>query len=675
MAQAKKLSEALSELSNDSSISGDERIVVSDTDGVARTIPAKQLIERLNESDEYLATLKKTFVGNLGSFDDWDSFSKMLDNQTKENTKNGKYISYVGGVPVFVTFEIRHSASNVLGQWVEGPATASTDGGKLITSSSRGVFIVSRIYQNNAWGKWQRVAYADEIPQKVTTTSDGLMSKEDKSSIDKITTNTNAFTIKQGDTNADSVLVCYSSPYDGKEKRFNINGATSDSAGVMKAEQVKQLETLSEVVSELKVERCYGVEFDVTISTPTCTRIGSANLHKTLPIQNRMRGCLLDDDGNVVEYLDPNDWTTNVRDGSRGQVMVEIPLHYRKFETDGNKRRVLLSEYPLPGYDVVPLSYVSAYEASVQRSTNKLCSVVNTDADYRGGGNQSAYDSQSNTLLGRPATSISRTNFRNFARKRKADSTEWNCMTYDMQKTLYWLFVVEYATLNSQASYNSQLTAEGYRQGGLGTGVTILEWGKWSSFNGNNPFIPCGHTDNLGNRTGVVDYTMPTEYNATSVKVSVPRYRGIENPFGHILQWTDGVNIQISANEANGGDGLSKVFVCHDPAKFSDTSYNGYSHVGNEARNDGYIKEVIFGVGGEIVPKICAGGGSTTYFCDYHYTVIPTSGSSLRGLLFGGAANYGAPAGFAYANSGYAPSSAHASIGSRLCFIPRNRED
>lgn len=44
MAQAKKLSEALSELSNDSSISGDERIVVSDTDGKARTIPAKQLI-------------------------------------------------------------------------------------------------------------------------------------------------------------------------------------------------------------------------------------------------------------------------------------------------------------------------------------------------------------------------------------------------------------------------------------------------------------------------------------------------------------------------------------------------------------------------------------------------------------------------------------------------------
>lgn len=416
----------------------------------------------------------------------------------------------------------------------------------------------------------------------------------------------------------------------------------------------------------------YGVEFDVTVSSPSCTRIGSTDLHKSLPIQSRMRGCLLNDDGKVVEYLDPTDWTGNVRDGSRGQVMVEIPLHYRKCETDGNKRRVLLSELPLPGYEVVPLMYVSAYEASVQRSTNKLCSVVNDDVDYRGGGNQSANDAKSNTLLGRPATSISRTNFRAYARKRKADSTEWNCMTYDTQKALYWLFVVEYATLNSQATYNSEPTAEGFRQGGLGAGVTTLDGGKWNTFNGYNPFIPCGYTDELGNRTGVVEYTMPTEYNATETKVSVPRYRGIENPFGHIWQWTDGINVRISATKANGGDDLSQVYVCHDPAKFNDSSYDGYSHVGNEARNEGYVKELIFGVGGEIMPKICTGAGSTTYICDYHYTNIPSSGAVLRGLLFGGYANDGASAGFACAHSHHAPSATFANIGSRLCFLPKS---
>ena len=429
--------------------------------------------------------------------------------------------------------------------------------------------------------------------------------------------------------------------------------------------------------NDLLTDSHYGIEFDVTVSSPSCTRIGSTDLHKSLPIQSRMRGCLLDDDGKVVEYLDPTDWTGNVRDGSRGQVMVEIPQHYRKCETDGNKRRVLLSELPLPGYEVVPLMYVSAYQATVQRSTNKLCSVVNTDADYRGGNNKSDNDAKYNTLLGRPATSLSRTNFRAYARKRKADSTEWNCMTYDAQKALYWLFVVEYATLNSQADYDSQLTAEGFRQGGLGAGVTTISGSDWNTFNGYYPFVPCGHTDSLGNRTGVVEYTINNSTASTGEAGSagtiiqtfqVPRYRGIENPFGHISQWTDGVNVRISPDTDNGGDGLSKVFVCHDPAKFNDTNYDGYSHVGNEARTEGYVKEVIFGVGGEIVPKT-VGGDSTTYFCDYHYTSIPTT-ETLRGLLFGGYAAFGESAGLAYAASHNIPSGTAVHIGSRLCFIP-----
>lgn len=416
-------------------------------------------------------------------------------------------------------------------------------------------------------------------------------------------------------------------------------------------------------------ESCaYGVEFDTTISSPTCTRIGNTDLHKSLPIQSRMRGCLLDDDGKVVEYLDPNDWTGNDRTGLRGQVMVEIPMHYRKFETEGTKRRVLISELPIPGYDVVPKVYVSAYEATVERSTSKLCSVANINENYRGGNNNSSLDGQYNSFLGRPATSISRTSFRNYARKRKSGSTEWNCYTYDIHKTLFWLFVVEYATLNSQAGYNSEPTSEGYRQGGLGAGVTTWD-GTWSSFNGYYPFVPCGHTDSLGNRTGVVSYTAKNDDESISKTFDVPRYRGVENPFGHIWKWTDGCNIQVSASQENGGTGLSKAFICHNPANFQDSNYANYSHVGNIDRVDGYTKEVLFGVGGEILPKL-AGGGSTTYFCDNHWTSIPTSGEALRGLLFGGHASSGADAGLAFAGSVNAPSDSYTNLGSRLCFIP-----
>ena len=90
---------------------------------------------------------------------------------------------------------------------------------------------------------------------------------------------------------------------------------------------------------------------------------------------------------------------------------------------------------------------------------------------------------------------------------------------------------------------------------------------------------------------------------------------------------------------------------------------------GLEARKEGYVKALIFGEFGEIMPEE-VGAGTTTYFCDYHYTNIPTT-EALRGVLFGGGANYGAAAGLASASSNYAPSSTNAHIGSRLCFIPQ----
>lgn len=432
---------------------------------------------------------------------------------------------------------------------------------------------------------------------------------------------------------------------------------------------VEQAQALANLGISIEDIMMYGIEFDTSVSSPACTRIGNADLHRALPIQNLMRGCLLDDSGQVVEYLPDNDWTTATRDGSRGQVMVEIPAHYRKFETQGTKRRVKISQSALPGYHLVPKQYVSAYEATVQRSVNKLASVVNNTADYRGGNNSSSWDELAKSLLGRPASSISRTNFRTYARNRGAvgkNNCGWNCMTYDIQKELYWLFVIEYATLNSQAAYNAQLTSEGYRQGGLGDGVSTWSDSAWSAFNSYNPFVPCGHTDSLGNKTGVVQYDVKNDEQAVIKSFSVPRYRGVENPFAHIWQWTDGINVQIRPNADE--EPKSKVYVCSDPSKFNDSNYDGYTYVGDEARSEGYVKSLIFGEGGEIMPD-AVGGGSTTYFCDYHYTNIP-SAVTLRGVSFGGNANYGATGGFVCAYSNHAPSSTSARIGSRLCFIP-----
>ena len=425
---------------------------------------------------------------------------------------------------------------------------------------------------------------------------------------------------------------------------------------------------LAGLLPYLEQQCAYGIEWDAAVSSAAATRIGSTDLHKSLPIQSRLRGCLLDDDGNVVEYLNPTNWKAHTLDGSRGQVMVEIPQHYRKFETVGTIRRCKISEYPLPGYHSVPKMYISAYEATVQRSTTKLCSVVNTDADYRGGNNNSAWDGTYRTLLGRPATVISRTNFRGYARKRKSSTTEWNCQDYNAYKAVFWLYYVEYANRNCQLAFNAAKDANGFAQGGLGNGVTTVNSAAWNEYNSYYPFVPCGHTDELGNGSGEVAYEALKEDGSVWATVYANRYRGIENPFGHIWKWTDGINIKISPTEENGGDNTSKVYVADNPANYKDTGYDGYAVQGLEARTEGYVRQLVFGEQGDIMPAV-VGGGSTTYWADYHYTNIPTS-EALRGVLFCGSAHNGASAGFGCADSGDAPSSTHAHLGSRLCFIP-----
>ena len=251
-----------------------------------------------------------------------------------------------------------------------------------------------------------------------------------------------------------------------------------------------------------------------------------------------MRRCVLKDNGEVNYYLHDKDTTlteTGVKadlSGNDGQVMVEIPQLYFRFETKADMARVLFSPIQLPGFTLFKKSYVSAYEASLDRSSDKLSSVVNSTDRYRGGNNNAEWDGTSKSLLGMPATSISLINFKKYARNR--GSSKWNCNTYMIQVIIYWLYVVEHGTRNSQAPITADLTPEGFKKGGLGEGVTTLSDSAWSSFNLYNPFIECGITNSLGNKTGAVSFKMPADYGDLTVEYPLIGY---ENPFGHIWKW------------------------------------------------------------------------------------------------------------------------------------------
>lgn len=259
----------------------------------------------------------------------------------------------------------------------------------------------------------------------------------------------------------------------------------------------------------------YGVEIDTAVSSLTLPRVGNLDLHRTLPVHNNIFACLQNDDGSINYKLNPINWAEKLTggasklDGTDGQVMIYLPGFWYKIEIDGTKERRLISEFELPGFAYSKPEYLSAYKASLMRSTLKLSSVKNTTTDYRGGGNQSAWDALAQTQLGMPVTNLSRTNFRTYARNR---GTGWEAYNYHAWWKMFILFTIEYATLNSQAAVNSALDANGFKQGGLGNGVTDVNSTKWSHLFGYYPLIPNGGSDSLASATGEVTYTLPFEF-------------------------------------------------------------------------------------------------------------------------------------------------------------------
>ena len=417
----------------------------------------------------------------------------------------------------------------------------------------------------------------------------------------------------------------------------------------------------------------YGVEWDSTVADPTLTRIGNPLLHKSLPVQSQYKGCVAN--GAAINYyLNPNDWaqkadgTPSVLDGTDGTVRVHTPKFYGKSGVEGTKRWVRMSTIKMDDTWIeIPEMLVDAYRSTVDTTvsaTPKAVSVVNTTAQFRGGGNRTANDTYLDTDafrsdLGKPRTNISRANMRTYATNA---GSEMLCYEY-YKWIFYWAWVIEYATLNSQKAYTADLTADGYHQGGLGDGVTTWN-GDWNTYNGYYPLTPCGYCNDIGNFTGVKDLVIPETVVNESTTVAtktfkVPRWRGFDNPFGDIWTNLDGIILErTAANQP------SSVYTTTDPTAFGDdnTAKGKMTVAGTEVAADGYIKDYDLGETGEIIPSV-VGGSATTYMCDYHY--CNASSTALRMLIVGGRAVNGGYAGLGYFSSHHGVGYAHTYVGFR----------
>lgn len=416
-----------------------------------------------------------------------------------------------------------------------------------------------------------------------------------------------------------------------------------------------------EDIPDIEERYAYGVEWDMASSSPDGKRVGNMQLHRELPVQSGMRGVVLDNNGGVYYYHEPTAWKMTFASKDYAS-MVEIPDHWYRIYITGTKFKMMLSSIPLPGYKHISKFYIGSSEAQMLRSLGLLMSDKTNSTDTRGGDNTAEWDGTYRSLLGRPVTNLTRDQFRQAARKR---GSGWEMYTYNAHKILFWLFAVEYATLDSQKPFNAQKDANGFAQGGLGPGPTQMT--DWTNFNKINPLIPCGYTNEFGNGSGEKAYVVKNASGGTHATLMANRYRGIENPFGHIWKYTDGANIQVTTGDA----GLSILWTTDDPSNFSDTSYTGYNKKGNICRTNGYAKKMLLGEDGDIVATEI-GGSSSTYWCDYYYT--KTSANRMQVVLVGGAADHGSDAGLASVHTSRAPSDASRNFGSRLCFFPEYRK-
>lgn len=398
----------------------------------------------------------------------------------------------------------------------------------------------------------------------------------------------------------------------------------------------------------------YGVSWSETSSNPDCTRIGNMDMHRTLPIQSMMKpfafNCgqpyFKDQYVPVKENFTSGQYSHNVNDSlsqatNDVNIMIKIPEFWYTDDYNFNTKthNLKICQHAKSGWNHHKEAYVSAYE------------LYNL--------NGRAISKRENI----PTVNFTRANGRTWARANGFDGeAKWNLYTYEEHRAICHLFLVEYATRNSQKAVNTTLTAEGFRQGGLGSGCTTGA----ATINGATTysFIPTGSSDSLGSGSGEVTVTIQqtdsSGHNTSTITRKCNRYRGIENPFGHVWKNTDDI---ISIYEGS----WRTYYKSIKPDQFATNKNNSYKPLTSAAVVSGYKTEIRATPTCDFFAEACTNGSESTYWCDYNWDITD---ASEHCLLIGGLSDNGGAAGLFSLHSYTGVGHSSAAIGSRLTYLP-----
>ena len=336
-----------------------------------------------------------------------------------------------------------------------------------------------------------------------------------------------------------------------------------------------------------------------------------------------MRRCNVADDGTINAFYGDASYT---EDGTNGQVMVYVPKFYYKVNHTNSSGAALsngaaidignwsIADGPLAGYSVHPafinanneeVDYflIGAFEAVFQNGSTYTSSY---DSSYK-----MASSKGSGSL--KPGASFTRANGRTTATAR---GTGWYQCGIKQISAVQMLMTVEYGC-NSQTAIG-----QGYTNSNNSASTYV------GQTTGN------GTSDHSGDTSAVV-------------------YRGIENLWGNVYKWIDGLTLNGRQPYINTGYSFSDNYDGSALSFTVPTSNNYITRFGYDSTFDWVF-----------LPK--ASGSSTAAIGDYMYQ----SSSTYRVAYLGGNWSDGSYAGFFSWGLNNGSSASNAYFGSRIMFIP-----
>lgn len=263
-------------------------------------------------------------------------------------------------------------------------------------------------------------------------------------------------------------------------------------------------------------------------------------------------------------------------------VMVKIPEFYYKVEKSGNIFHYYVADSPVDGFNLHPGSecYVARYEgiAATNSSLGKFLR------------------SYSSNLT--PGTGETRADFRTRARNM---ATGFQLYDFAAWCAVGLLYRVEYADWGSQEKINRGIVND-------------------------SSVHKTGETDAMVYHTGRAAGGL--------INTAAVQYRWIENPWGNVFEWIDGINVNNRV-----------PYICTEPESYADDTTSNYTSSGITLPNSGWIKGLGFSsvFPWALLPDTTGGGSATTYIPDYinssaGWSVVDVSGcytnASIAGLFF-----------------------------------------